>query len=364
MNRTPLFEQHHALSGKLIDFGGWELPVQYSGIIEEHERVRQAAGLFDVSHMGEIVVKGDAALDFLQKMVTGDVTRLNDNQVLYTLMCYEDGGVVDDLLVYRYNQNYFLLVVNACNTDKDFTWIKDHAPPGIEVENLSTAYAQLALQGPQAEEVLHKLTTYPLRDIPFFHFVPQISLAGHTALVSRTGYTGEDGFEIYLSPQSAPAVWQAILDAGAPHGVLPIGLGARDTLRFEANLPLYGHELSPNITPLEAGLGFFVKLKKGSFIGREALQAQKEHGIPRELIGFTMVDRGIPRGGYHITTGEEIVGQVTSGSFSPTLKQNIGLALVKRGEFSLGEELHVSVRGRPLLAKRVALPFYDKKYKR
>ncbi len=364
MKRTPLYERHVQLFGKMVDFGGWELPVQYSGILAEHEAVRSAAGLFDVSHMGEIDVKGRYALDFVQRLVTGDVQKMADNQVLYAPMCYEDGGVVDDLLVYRYNAESFLLVVNASNTDKDFQWIVSKAPEGVAVNDRSSQYAQLAVQGPKAEEILQELTEYPLNSIAFFRFADNVPIAGVNALVSRTGYTGEDGFELYLNAADAPGVWDEILKAGADFGLVPAGLGARDTLRFEASLPLYGHELSPDISPLESGLSMFVKLDKGDFIGRQALLRQKENGIKRELIGFAMTDRGIARGGYEIMLNDRVIGHVTSGSFSPTLKQNLGLAIVERGVIPLDGELFVVIREKPLRAKRIALPFYKKRYRK
>ena len=364
MKRTPLYDRHVQLSGKMVDFGGWELPVQYSGILAEHEAVRNAAGLFDVSHMGEIEVTGHDALDFVQNLVTGDVRKMTDNQVLYAPMCYEDGGVVDDLLVYRRGVDSFLLVVNASNTDKDFAWIAEKAPEGVLVVNRSADYAQLAVQGQKAEEILQQLTSYPLSSIAFFRFAESVPIAGKQALISRTGYTGEDGFELYLNAADAPELWDQILRAGADLGLLPAGLGARDTLRFEAGLPLYGHELSQEVSPLEAGLSMFVKPDKGDFIGRQAIVLQKENGIKRELIGFTMLDRGVARGGYEITNGERTIGRVTSGSFSPTLKQNLGLALIERGAVPIEGDLFVVIRDKPLRAKRIALPFYKKRYRK
>jgi len=364
VKKTPLFSEHERSGGKVIDFGGWALPVQYTGIIQEHEAVRNAAGLFDVSHMGEIEVMGTGAEAFLQRLVTGNVAKLKEHQVLYSLMCYEHGGVVDDLLVYKYNTEHFLLVVNASNADKDFAWVEKNAPADVSVKNLSDSYAQLAIQGPRAEEVLQKLTAYPLGDISFFYFAPEVTVAGKTCLVSRTGYTGEDGFEIYLPAEHASEVWVAILAAGTEEGLVPVGLGARDTLRFEANLPLYGHELSQDITPLEAGLSFFVKLKKGDFLGRDALTQQKEAGVPRQLVGFSMLDRGVPRSDYEVTIEGEKVGHVTSGSYSPTLKKNLGLALIKRGTAAVGDTISIVVRGKELRAEIVPLPFYQKRYKK
>jgi len=364
MRHTPLYQQHVALGGQIVEFGGWALPVQYTSIIKEHEAVRTAGGLFDVSHMGEIAIRGALAEDFVQKLVTGDVAVQRDQQVIYALMCYEDGGVVDDLLVYRHSATDFLLVVNAANTDKDFAWIKSLAPSGVEVDDESAAYAQLALQGPQAQAALQTLTGFPLDALPFFHFAPRIMVAGRPALVSRTGYTGEDGFELYLAGEDAPAVWDAILLGGAPFGIVPVGLGARDTLRFEAGLPLYGHELAANVTPLEANLGSFVKLKKEvDFSGRSALRAQKNSRIPRELIGLAMVERGIPRRGCEVMAGGKQIGHITSGTFSPTRKENLGLALVTRGMVGMGDEVAVLVRGKSLQARRIPLPFYAKKYR-
>ena len=365
MQHTPLYRQHVALGGQIVNFAGWALPVQYTSILSEHEAVRSALGLFDVSHMGEVTIKGRSAEDFVQKLVTGDVAKLKDRQVLYSLMCYEDGGVVDDLLVYKLSVEEYLLVVNAANTDKDFAWITSMAPSGVEVKNESATTAQLALQGPQAEAALQSLTDFPLADLAYFHFEPRLVVAGKPALVSRTGYTGEDGFELYLANEDAPAVWDALLLAGAPFGIVPVGLGARDTLRFEACLPLYGHEIAKDITPLEANLAPFVKLRKeADFVGKSALAAQKKTIPPRELIGISMVERGIPRVGCEVIVGSSPIGHITSGTFSPTRKENLGLALVKRGTVGLGDEVLVLVRGKPLRAQRIPLPFYAKKHKK
>jgi len=364
VKKTPLFAEHERLGGRMIDFGGWLLPVQYGGILTEHEAVRNTAGLFDVSHMGEIEVKGSGALAFVQRLVTGDVTRIADNKVLYSPMCNESGGVVDDLLVYRHNAGHFFLVVNASNTDKDYDWIHAHAPEGVTVENVSDKFAQLALQGPKAEGILQELTDYPLKDIGFFRFAQGVRIAGKEALVSRTGYTGEDGFEIYLPGGDAPEVWQAVLGVGENEGLVPVGLGARDTLRFEACLPLYGHELADDITPLEAGLSMFVKLDKEDFIGLEALLKQREQGIPRELIGIVMTDRGVPRNGYEVQKDGVPIGRVTSGSFSPTIKQNAALAIVNQGAVEMSGEIAVVIRDKPLKAKRVPTPFYKKRYRK
>lgn len=331
LKRTPLFEVYKDYGAKTIDFGGWDLPVQFSSIKEEHEAVRTKAGLFDVSHMGEIEVKGTDSLKYLQKMMTNDISKLKNSGAQYTAMCYENGGTVDDLLVYKIEDDHYLLVVNASNIEKDFNWLQDHAEGNVELKNLSEDMAQLAIQGPLAEKVLQKLAGTNLSDIGFFKFQQDVDLNGKKALVSRTGYTGEDGFEVYCDAQDAVAIWIEILEAGKEEGVLPCGLGARDTLRFEANLALYGQELSPEITPLEAGIGFAVKVnKEADFIGKEVLKNQKENGVPRKLAGIEMIDRGIPRHGYPVYKGEELIGEVTTGTQSPTLKRILALFLSRK----------------------------------
>lgn len=361
LKRTPLFESYKPYNGKTIDFGGWELPVQFSGIKAEHEAVRTAAGLFDVSHMGEVVVSGTDALSFLQYLVTNDVSKLVDGQAQYTAICYEDGGVVDDLLIYKRQDNDYLLVVNASNVDKDVEWMKTHATGDVKIDNQSDLWSLLALQGPKAEAILQRLTDEPLADIRFFRFKDNVKVAGEIALLSRTGYTGEDGFEIYCSPEAAISLWDKILTEGVAEGILPTGLGARDTLRFEAGLPLYGQELSKDISPLEAGLGFVVKFKKQEdFLGKAALAAQKEDGIPRKLVGIEMIDKGIPRTGYPVYLNDELVGEVTTGTQSPTLKKNIGFALLKKEIAELGTELEVEVRNKRLKAYIIETPFYKR----
>ena len=365
LKKTPLYQEHVDAGGKVVDFGGWALPVQYAGILEEIEAVRKRAGLFDVSHMGEITVTGPGAIQWVDSMVTNDISKIVDYQVMYAMMCYPDGGVVDDLLVYRYNDDRALLVVNASNVDKDWEWLVEHAPEHLELKNISPETAQLAPQGPLAQTVVQKLTDLNLDDLGFFRFKDDVNIAGVNCLISRTGYTGEDGFEIYCAPGDAPKVWQEILAAGKEYGVTPAGLGARDTLRFEANLPLYGHEISQEITPLEAKLGFFVKLKKKSdFIGKDALIAQKEKGLTRRLVGLTMVDKGIPRAEYPVFDAEgNEVGFVTTGSFSPTVDANIANALVDSKYLEEGTPLWVGVRKRRLEAKVTKLPFYKREVK-
>ncbi|SFJ21428.1 aminomethyltransferase [Halobacillus dabanensis] len=363
LKRTPLFHEYKKLGAKTIDFGGWDLPVQFSSIKEEHEATRTAAGLFDVSHMAEVMVEGTDSLNFLQKMLTNDVSKLEPGKAQYTIMCYEDGGTVDDLIVYHLAENKYLLVVNAANRSKDFEWLKEHQEGDVTIEDVSDEYVQLAIQGPRAEEALQTLTDVDLSSIKFFRFRQDVSLKGikGKALVSRTGYTGEDGFEIYLQADSGADLWQAVLNAGEPLGLKPVGLGARDTLRFEANLALYGQELSEDITPIEAGLNFAVKIKKdGDFIGKEVLKKQKEEGPSRKLVGIEMIDKGIPRTHYDVLDGEEVIGFITTGTQSPTLGKNVGLALIKTAYAEEGTEVTVQVRKRRLKAKVVKTPFYKR----
>jgi aminomethyltransferase len=361
LKRTALFDSYAEYGGKTIDFGGWALPVQFSSIKTEHEAVRTTAGLFDVSHMGEVLVSGKGSLPYLQKMMTNDVSKLKDGQAQYTAMCYENGGTVDDLLIYKRGEDNYLLVVNASNIDKDLEWMHQHSTADVQIEDLSSSYALLALQGPVAEQVLQKLTDEPLADIKFFRFKENVEICGHDVLVSRTGYTGEDGFEIYGSPKAIVELFPAILKAGESEGVVPAGLGARDTLRFEAGLPLYGQELSKDISPLETGLSFVVKLnKEEDFIGKTALASQKENGVPRKLVGLEMIDKGIPRTGYKVFIGDVEIGEVTTGTQSPTLKKNIGFALLETEHASEGTEVVVEIRNKRLRAVVIATPFYKR----
>jgi aminomethyltransferase len=360
LKRTPLYEEHQAAKAKLIDFGGWEMPVQYAGVIDEHHAVRKNAGLFDVSHMGEVDVRGKDALAFVQMLITNDASRLEDGKVIYSPMCYPDGGIVDDLLVYQHNLEHFLLVVNASNTEKDFAWMLEQVKDlEVTVDNISSQFAQLALQGPQAEKILQRLTMLDLSAIKYYTFTYG-EIDGVKTLISRTGYTGEDGFEIYVSPQYSRQMWRKILEAGSSEGIQPIGLGARDTLRFEARLPLYGNELGAGITPLEAGLGIFVKLDKSDFIGKDALVKQKEQGIPRKLVGLEMIGRGIARSHYPLQKDGEEIGFVTSGSYSPTLEKNIALGLIRADLAVLGETLDVMIRGKAIEAKIIPSLFYKR----
>ncbi|MBW4081608.1 glycine cleavage system aminomethyltransferase GcvT [Paenibacillus sp. S150] len=364
LKRTPFYDLYSAYAeSRCIDFGGWELPVQFTGIVKEHEAVRRQAGLFDVSHMGEFMVSGRGSEAFLQQMTTGDVTRLADGGAQYTLMLYPGGGVVDDLLVYRLGEERYMLVVNASNIDKDFQWLQEHLTAefsGVTLKNVSEETLLLALQGPLAETILAEVTTAPIAGLAPFHFIERAAVCGVEVLLSRTGYTGEDGFELYAPAETAAALWNGLLAAGAPHGLTPAGLGARDTLRFEAKLPLYGQELSADITPLEAGLQFFVKLDKGDFLGRDALVKQKEAGLSRRLAGLEMIDRGIPRSHYPVYSGGVKIGEVTTGTQSPTLKRNLGLALLDTAYTEIGTEVYVEIRGKQLKAAVVKAPFYKK----
>lgn len=363
LKKTPLFNSYEKYGGKIIDFAGWALPVQYEGIIAEHEAVRSAAGLFDVSHMGEVEIIGKDAFKFVQNLVTNDISILEDDQILYTLMCYQDGGVVDDLIVYRFNENHFFLVINAGNIEKDFEWmLKNKDGSDVDITNISSSIAQLAIQGPKAQAILQKLTNTDLGDIKFFFCKRGILIGGIKCLVSRTGYTGEDGFEIYTDVESVIDLWDRILDVGKEDGLKPVGLGARDTLRFEVNLPLYGNELSESITPLEAGLGFFVKLNKENFIGKDALVKQKKEGLKRKIVGFEMKEKAIPRHGYDVFAEDNKIGAVTTGYLSPSIKKNIGLALIDSKYSELGTTIFIKVRNKLIEAEVVDKRFYKKNY--
>lgn len=343
LKRTALADEYQKYGGKTVDFAGWFMPVEFEGIIKEHETVRNNVGLFDVSHMGEISVKGPDALSFVNRLITNDLEKIVDSQVLYTFMCREDGGVVDDILVYRFSKEDILLVVNASNTDKDYQWVlENHRDEHVEIENISNETAQLAIQGPKAESLLQAHTDEDLSEIKFFFAKRHVEIDGIDCMVSRTGYTGEDGFEIYLSNDRVVELYTNLIEDGAS----PIGLGARDTLRFEANLPLYGNELSDEWTPIEAGFGFFVKTDKADFIGKEVLKKQKEEGVSRKIVGFTMSDKKIPRHGYRVLKDGEEIGFVTTGYKSPTLGEIIGLAMVKTEFSKFGTEIDVEIRNK------------------
>jgi glycine cleavage system T protein (aminomethyltransferase) len=358
LRRTPLYDLHRELGAKLIDFGGWEMPVQYSGILEEHRAVRERVGLFDVSHMGELEVTGRDALASLQWLTPNDVSRLADGRCHYSAFLTERGTFVDDLLVYRKSADDYMLVVNASNTPKDFEWAKKYNRGNARVENASDRVALISVQGPRAAALLSRVATPDPSDLPYYGF-RETAVFGSAALVSRTGYTGEDGFEIYLPPDRAEPTFEGLLEEGVDDGVLPCGLGARDTLRLEAKMALYGNDIDDTVTPWAADLGWVVKMKKGDFLGRAALERQKAEGVPRKLVGFEMVDRGIARHGYAARTafGE---GVVTSGTHSPTLGRPIGLALLPVGASAIGTEFEVDIRGRGAKTRVVATPFYKR----
>ncbi len=363
LNRTPLYDAHVAIGARMVDFAGWEMPVQYSGPIPEHMAVREAAGLFDVSHMGEVEVTGPGAAGLVNRLTTNDVSKLADNQVQYSTLTNEEGGIIDDLLVYRINAEYYLLVVNASNAAKDFAWIKKHADSsGVEAHDTSRAYALLALQGPRSELILQGLTDHMLDHIPYY-WSQRVVVDGVDCRVSRTGYTGEDGFEIFCAPDDAKHVWNRLLVTGHKEGLLPCGLAARNTTRLEAAFRLWGNDMDETTTPLEAGLGWVVKLGKGGFIGRGPIERQKEHGLTRKLIGFEMLDRAPARDGYEVRINGHRAGSVTSGSFAPFLKKNIGLAYLPTEHATTGTELSVVVRGREVPARVVATPFYKRERK-
>lgn len=350
--KTPLYDEHVKLGGKIVDYAGWLLPVQYEGLNAEHEAVRNKAGLFDVSHMGAIYVSGKDAKDFLDYLMTNDISKMKDNQIIYTFMCYPDGGVVDDLLTYKYNDDKYLLVVNAANVDKDMDWILEQKKDfDVEIDNKSDETAILALQGPQAANILQKLTDTKLSEIKPFTLREDVKIVGVNTMISRTGYTGEDGFEIYVDNVGVLKIWEELLKAGEEDGLKPVGLGCRDTLRFEATLPLYGQELSDKINPLEGGLKFFVKLnKEADFIGKEPLNKMWDEGLKRKMVGFQLTGRGIPRDGYEVQKDGKVIGHVTTGYLSPTLKKSIGNALIKAEESEIGNEIDIMIRNKPVKA--------------
>ncbi len=357
LKSTPLVRLFQDMGARLVEFAGWEMPVQFSSVIEEHQAVRTAAGLFDVSHMGEVEIRGPGALDLVQRVTCNDAARLRPGQAQYTALTTETGTFVDDIIVCRRDQADFLLVVNASNTDKDFAWIASHARGDVEVVDASARWAQLAVQGPKSEAILTPMAPASLGPLRPFHFI-ETRLDGVRAIVARTGYTGEDGFEIYLAPEAAPGLFTALLRQGRPQGLLPCGLGARDTLRLEACLPLYGNDIDETTTVLEAGLQRILRLEKGSFLGSEALRREAEKGPARRLMGFEMIEPGIPRHGYPIRVAGERAGAVTSGTMGPTVRKSVGLAYFPAAAARVGTRFEVNIRGRDAAASIVPTPFY------
>jgi aminomethyltransferase len=358
-SRTPLFETHLRAGARMVEFAGWEMPVQYAGILKEHQAVRTRVGLFDVSHMGEVVFRGPKALDALGRAFTNDLSKVQDGQAQYGCLCHDGGGIVDDVVVYRRADDDLLVCVNAANRAKDFDWLTARAA-GADVRNESDAWAQLALQGPLAAQVLQRLTAVNLSAIRSYRFATG-DVEGVPCMIARTGYTGEDGFELFCPPERAARLWDALVDTGKPEGLEPCGLGARDSLRLEMAYRLYGSDMDDSTTPLEAGLAWVVKLDKGPFVGRDALLAQKEQGLARKLVGFVLTDPGIARHGYPVLQDGRDVGTVTSGTKSPSLGKSIGLAYVPTALAAEGSTFAVGIRDRPAAARVVKTPFYTRK---
>jgi aminomethyltransferase len=359
LKRTPLFSVHKASSAKMVDFGGWEMPVQYSGILEEHHGVRNAVGLFDVSHMGEIEVRGREAEKLVNQVSTNDAGRLKIGQAHYSALLYEHGGFVDDILVHKVADDHFFLCVNASNQEKDFEHIRDNNKFDAQVQFASDRYAQIAIQGPKGRATLQKLVKADLAAIKYYWFIDD-EVAGVPARIARTGYTGEDGFEIYVPPDAAVLLWSRLLEAGSEYGIKPCGLGARNTLRLEAKMALYGHEITASINPFEADLGWIVKMEKGEFTGRSALSRYAEEGVTRKLVGFEMTGRGIGRDGYEVWLDGKPAGWVTSGGPAPTLNKNIGLCYLSAAQAVPGVQIDIMIRNQPVPAVTVATPFYKR----
>jgi aminomethyltransferase len=363
LKRTPLHAAHVRLGARLIPFGGWDMPVQYRGILEEHRAARAAAGCFDVSHMGEFEFRGRDALRALQRLTTNDVGALKVGQVQYSLLCYEDGGIVDDLTLSRLGDDHYMMTVNASNIDKDWGWITQHLEGQVEAKNVSAATGLIAVQGPRAEGLVGRLGDVDVTQIGYYRFA-RGRVAGTPTIISRTGYTGEDGFELYVPAEKTEAVWVALLAAGKPDGVAPVGLGARDTLRLEMKYALYGNDIDQTTNPLEAALGWVVKLEKGDFIGKPVIERLKAEGPRRRLVGFEMVDRSVARHGYRVLHDGAEIGLVTSGSYGPSVDRYIGLGYVPAALSAVGTEIDVEVRGRPHKARVVKTPFYPPKVKK
>lgn len=361
LKKTPLYEIHKSLGARLVPFAGWEMPVQYSGLMDEHKAVREKAGIFDVSHMGEVDIKGKDALKFVQKVTTNDASLLSQGQAQYSLICYPDGGIVDDTIVYKFGAEHYMLCVNASNAEKDFNWLKEQDQGDLDVTltDVSNKYALIALQGPNSRAILENLTNCDLSSLKSFHF-DSIELKGIKTILSKTGYTGEDGFEIFVEPGKASELWQAIMDEGGPYGLKPAGLGARDTLRLEMKYTLYGNDIDATTSPLEAGLGWVVKIDKGDFTGRDALVNQKNEGIKRKLVCVQVRGKGIPRQGYEIYAGGKAIGIVTSGTMSPTLGMGIAIAYIDSDYAATSTTVDIMVRGKAIEGIIVAPPFYKK----
>lgn len=359
--RTPLYEEHVRLNAKMVEFGGWDMPVFYTGIIDEHLAVRSNAGLFDVSHMGEIEFSGPDALTCVNYLTPNNAASLIDGQAQYSMLLNERGTIVDDIIVYRFNEERFVFVVNASNIEKDYKWITSHDKGNVQIKNRSDEFALIAFQGPRAASILKGLTDVDIDRLAPFHFSQGSFQERDNCIIARTGYTGEDGFEIFCAPRASVSIWQELLEVGKAKGVVPTGLGARDTLRMEMKYSLYGHEITDDTNPLEAGLGWVIKLEKPvDFIGKSALEKVKKDGLKRKLIGFKMIERGIPRSGCDIYLNDEKVGFVTSGTMSPSLKEPIGIGYVPATNAKEGDKFFIDIRGSRRQAMVVKTPFYKK----
>lgn len=358
MNNTALTDKHISLGAKMVPFAGYNMPVQYEGINAEHATVRKAVGVFDVSHMGEFILKGENALDLIQRVISNDASKLYDGKVQYAYLPNEDGGIVDDLLIYRIDEKTYMLVVNASNIEKDWNWIQKFNTKDVEMHNISDKTSLLAVQGPKAAEALQSLTEIDLASMEYYTFTKGTFAGVENVVVSATGYTGAGGFEIYCDNEHAEKVWDAVFEAGAPFNIKPIGLGARDTLRLEMGFCLYGNDIDDTTSPIEAGLGWVTKFTK-AFTNSEALLAQKEAGVQRKLVGFEMIDRGIPRHDYEIVDeAGQVIGKVTSGTQSPSLQKAIGMGYVNKANAKEGAEIFISIRNNNIKAKIVKFPFY------
>jgi aminomethyltransferase len=361
LKRTAFYDIHNRLGAKIVEFGGYEMPVQYTGILEEHNRVRESVGMFDVSHMGEVEVWGRGALDFVQKITVNDASKLHEGRVQYSAMCYETGGIVDDLLVYHMGDHY-MLVINAANIPKDLDWLQKHVSGDVRLKNRTDDISLLAVQGPKSLATLQKLTQADLSSLEYYHFLRH-KLAGVDMIISRTGYTGELGFELYFPSdvKTGEMMWNTIMDAGKEFSIGPVGLGARDTLRLEMGFCLYGHDIDQTTHPLEAGLGWITKLDKGDFVGAEAIRSAKQQGMKRKLVGFSVNDKAFPRQGYAIHSNNTPIGNVTSGMFSPVLDKSVGLGYVNLEYSKVGTPISIMIRNKPVPAVVAPFPFIKKK---
>jgi aminomethyltransferase len=358
LKQTPLLEEHKKLNAKIIDFGGWLMPVQYTNVIDEHTTTRTKAGLFDICHMGEFQIKGPDAKKFINKIITNNIENLVPNKAFYTCMCYENGTIIDDLFVYCFNDNNYIFVVNAGNINKDLEWIKQHKGEfNVEIKDISDETAKLDIQGQESEKILQKLTKTNLQDLKRFHFTED-NIEDIKTIISRTGYTAEEGFELYFDSKEAPLIWNKLLEVGKEFGLKPIGLGARDTLRIEAGYSLYGHELNNKITPLEADIGFTVKLDKEEFISKQSLTEQKQN-LKRKIMAFEMIDKAIPRENYKILKDDSEIGFVTSGTFSPKKKKGLGMGMINIEHAKEDNEIYILVREKKYKAKIVHKPIYE-----